>query len=105
MTTRTDTPEPEAPVGTGLSGAVRDAAGRAVAGATLTLVDPTGREAGRAVSTDDGDFDLRADGPGDHLLVTGAPGLAPSAQRIVLLDGRTTRSDVVLDLAAEPART
>ncbi|GAA4927860.1 EmrB/QacA subfamily drug resistance transporter [Actinomycetospora succinea] len=90
---------------TGLVGAVRDAGGGAVAGATLTLVDPAGRESGRAVSDAEGDFDLRAAGPGDHLLVTGAPGLAPSAQRIVLADGRTTRGDVVLDLVEEPART
>jgi EmrB/QacA subfamily drug resistance transporter len=90
--------------GTGLAGAVRDAGGEAVPGATLTLVDPAGRESGRAVSDADGDFDLRASTPGDHLLVTGAPGLAPSAQRIVLIDGRTTRGDVVLDRTAVPAR-
>lgn len=93
------------PAGTGLAGTVRDADGGGVAGATLTLVDPAGRESGRAVSDAAGAFDLRAAGPGDHLLVTGAPGLAPSAQRIVLADGRTTRGDVVLAPAELPART
>ncbi|GAA4805585.1 MFS transporter [Actinomycetospora chlora] len=106
VTTRTQNAEQAAPepAGTGLAGVVRDAAGRAVAGATLTLVDTQGREAGRTVSDDGGDYALAA-GAGDHLLVAGAAGLAPSAQRIVLHDGRTTRGDVVLDLAVEPART
>ncbi|GLZ47056.1 MFS transporter [Actinomycetospora sp. NBRC 106375] len=106
VTTRTEhTEEAETePVGTALVGAVRDAAGRPVPGATLTLVDTTGREAGRTVSDGAGDYALPA-GPGDHLLVAGAAGLAPSAQRILLHDGRTTQGDVVLDLAVEPART
>jgi MFS family permease len=103
VTTRTENAEQAAPepAGTGLAGVVRDAAGHAVAGATLTLVDTQGREAGRTVSDDGGDYALAA-GAGDHLLVAGAAGLAPSAQRIVLHDGRTTQGDVVLDLAEVP---
>ncbi|MDD7923080.1 carboxypeptidase-like regulatory domain-containing protein [Actinomycetospora chibensis] len=85
-------------------GAVRDGGGRAVAGATLTLVDTAGHEAGRAVTDDAGDYTLRAR-PGDHLLVAGAAGRAPTAQQIVLTDGLTTRGDVVLDPTPEPART
>ncbi|GAA4755291.1 MFS transporter [Actinomycetospora chibensis] len=96
--------EPAEPVGTGLVGAVRDGGGRAVAGATLTLVDTAGHEAGRAVTDDAGDYTLRAR-PGDHLLVAGAAGRAPTAQQIVLTDGLTTRGDVVLDPTPEPART
>ena len=101
VTTRT---APTEPVGTGLVGAVRDGGGHAVAGATLTLVDTAGREAGRAVTDDAGDYTLRAT-PGDHLLVAGAAGRAPTAQQIVLTDGLTTRGDVVLDPTPEPART
>ena len=100
VTTRTATTEetePTEPVGTGLVGAVRDGDGRAVAGATLTLVDTAGREAGRAVTDDAGGYTLRAT-PGDHLLVAGATGRAPTAQQVVLTDGLTSRGDVVLDL-------
>ena len=104
VTTRTAPTEPAEPVGTGLVGAVRDGGGHAVAGATLTLVDTAGREAGRAVTDDAGDYTLRAT-PGDHLLVAGAAGRAPTAQQIVLTDGLTTRGDVVLDPTPEPART
>jgi EmrB/QacA subfamily drug resistance transporter len=92
------------PAGTGLAGAVRDAAGAPVADATLTLVDTTGRQTGLAVSDDAGAYVLRAT-PGDHLLVVGAGGRAPNAQRIVLVDGLTARADVVLDRTAEPVRT
>ena len=63
VTTRTATTEAAEPtetVGTGLVGAVRDGDGRAVAGATLTLVDTAGREAGRAVTDDAGGYTLRA---------------------------------------------
>jgi predicted MFS family arabinose efflux permease len=107
VTTRTAPTEPAEhtePVGTGLVGAVRDGGGHAVAGATLTLVDTAGREAGRAVTDDAGDYTLRAT-PGDHLLVAGVAGRAPTAQQIVLNDGLTTRGDVVLDPTPEPART
>jgi hypothetical protein len=102
VTTRTApaTTEPT-PAGTGLAGVVRDTGGRAVAGATLTLVDMAGRESGRAVSDGAGAYVLSAE-PGDHLLVAGAAGLAPSAQRIVLADAVTTHGDVVLDLAEVP---
>ncbi|HYH32870.1 MAG TPA: MFS transporter [Pseudonocardia sp.] len=97
-------PESAGPAGTGLTGTVRDTAGAAVAGATLTLVDTAGGEAGRTVSDTAGDYTLRA-GPGGHLLVAGTAGLAPRARRIVLVDGRTARADVVLDPAPERART
>ena len=85
------------PAGTRLAGTVRDAAGAPVADATLTLVDTTGRQTGHAVGDGAGAYVVRAT-PGDHLLVAGAGGLAPNAQRIVLVDGLTARADVVLDL-------
>jgi len=68
----------------------------------VAWVGTQGREAGRTVSGDAGGYVLPATS-GDHLLVAGAAGLAPSAQRIVLVDGRTTQGDVVLDLTAVPA--
>ncbi len=72
-------------------------------GATLTLVDGAGREAGRAGGGPGGGLRrLDTTGTGDHLLVSGAVGHSPAAARLVVRPDRTATEDVVL---ASPVRT
>ena len=75
----------------------------AVAAQVPHVPDPV-RDEGQRRDDEAGDYTLRAT-PGDHLLVAGAAGRAPTAQQIVLTDGLITRGDVVLDPTPEPART
>ncbi|MEU1985400.1 carboxypeptidase-like regulatory domain-containing protein [Nocardia sp. NPDC019395] len=79
--------EPAAqPAGSGsvLFGRVSDARGTAVAGATLTLISPTGQQLSRARSGADGFYELAAPEPGSYVLIASAEGRRPDASTAVL---------------------
>ncbi len=78
-------PAPQPPTsGSVLFGRVSDARGTAVSGATLTLISPTGRQLGRAVSGTDGFYELAAPEPGSYVLIASAEGWRPDASTAVL---------------------
>lgn len=79
------TPTPQ-PAGSGsiLFGRVSDARGVQVAGATLTLISPTGQQLGRALSGTDGFYELAAPAPGTYVLIASAEGRRPDASTAVL---------------------
>nr|WP_279536764.1 carboxypeptidase-like regulatory domain-containing protein [Actinomycetospora succinea] len=89
-------------MGNGLSGHVTDPTGSAVGGATLTLVDPDGREAATAAADDDGAFRLDPAGPGRFQLVTRADGHPPTVAWVDVPHGGRAVRDVVLG-APEPS--
>ncbi|WP_280437936.1 MSCRAMM family protein [Nocardia carnea] len=78
-------PAPQ-PSGSGsvLFGRVSDTRGGAVAGATLTLISPAGRQLGRARSGPDGFYELAAPAPGSYVLIASAEGRRPDASTAVL---------------------
>lgn len=80
------TPAAPQPVASGsvLFGRVSDARGAAVAGATLTLISPTGQQLGRAISGADGFYELAAPEPGSYVLIASAAGRRPEASTAVL---------------------
>ncbi|HVX44227.1 MAG TPA: MFS transporter [Mycobacteriales bacterium] len=85
-------PEPEPPT---VTGTVRHHDGRRVANASVTLIDPAGRQVGRSGTGSDGDFTLRAPEPGSFVLVTAARGLQPQAQALSL-DGEPVAVEVTV---------
>ncbi|HVW44819.1 MAG TPA: carboxypeptidase regulatory-like domain-containing protein [Amycolatopsis sp.] len=89
----THAPKPAAAVVIG--GTVRDEAGAALAGATVTLVDTAGRQLGKANTGADGGYRLATPGSGTYLLVTLAPGHAAGASRITLT-GHPVTHDLTL---------
>lgn len=74
------------PSGSGsiLFGRVYDARGVAVIGATLTLISPSGRQLGRALSGSDGFYEIAAPAPGTYVLIASAEGRRPDASTAVL---------------------
>ncbi|WP_280422204.1 MSCRAMM family protein [Nocardia carnea] len=78
-------PAPQ-PSGSGsvLFGRVSDTRGGVVAGATLTLISPAGRQLGRARSGPDGFYELAAPAPGSYVLIASAEGRRPDASTAVL---------------------
>jgi EmrB/QacA subfamily drug resistance transporter len=91
--------EAGAPAETGpgavLTGRVCDAAGDGMAGATLTLISPAGRQVGRAVAHYAGHYELTAPAAGAYVLIVAADGHQPQAATVVLGDERLSH-DVVL---------
>ncbi len=81
-------------------GAVRDAAGGAVAGVVLTLTDANGRQAERGRSDEHGQFQLPVAGGGTYVLIASGGNYQPSASMVVVGD-RPVRHDVQLSGAAE----
>ncbi|MFI5715589.1 collagen binding domain-containing protein [Nocardia sp. NPDC051750] len=67
-----------------LFGRVSDVRGAAVAGATLTLISPAGRQLSRARSGQDGFYELAAPEPGSYVLIASAEGRRPDASTAVL---------------------
>ncbi|MGW0182651.1 carboxypeptidase-like regulatory domain-containing protein, partial [Nocardia sp. NPDC003345] len=61
-----------------------DGRGTAVAGATLTLISPSGRQLSRALSGPDGFYELAAPEPGSYVLIASAEGRRPDASTAVL---------------------
>ncbi|WP_114251946.1 MFS transporter [Streptomyces sp. Go-475] len=76
--------EPVAAYGPAVTGRVCDAAGRAMAGATITLVSLGGRQVGRAVAHDAGRYRLAAPAAGTYVLIAAADGHQPQASTLTL---------------------
>ncbi|MYT27766.1 MULTISPECIES: MFS transporter [unclassified Streptomyces] len=70
---------PEAPAAPGFRGRVVDAAGGPVPGATVTLIDRHGRQAGVTTTAADGGYALTAPAAGIYVLTGAAPGHTPQA--------------------------
>jgi EmrB/QacA subfamily drug resistance transporter len=68
-------------------GQVTTVTGDPVAGATVTLVDATGDEAGCVVASKDGCFSLVNLSEGNYTLVAAAPHYKPAANSVALQDG------------------
>ncbi|TCK22739.1 MFS transporter [Pseudonocardia endophytica] len=85
------------PDGPGVRGLVRHRTdGRPVPGATATLVDGGGREAGHDRAADDGSYRVPAPADGAYALVVGAPGCLPEVTWVTIGPGAVVR-DVGLD--------
>jgi hypothetical protein len=79
----------------GLAGHVLGAAGQALPGAAVTLVDARGSETGRALVDERGEFLLPGVLAGAYTLVASAPGYRPSASSVTLV-GTAATLDLVL---------
>ncbi|WP_406482587.1 MFS transporter [Streptomyces platensis] len=81
----------------GFRGRVADTAGSPVPGASITLIDRQGRQAGRATADADGHFALDAPTAGTYVLTGAAPGHTPHAASATYRGaGVATRVDLVL---------
>jgi uncharacterized protein YfaS (alpha-2-macroglobulin family) len=92
---------PDGPVSGGptVRGHVRRADGSPVPGATVTLIDRAGRQAGRSRSESDGSYRLQAPGAGAYTLVAVAASHQPYAS-MVMVGGKPADVDVVLPAAS-----
>jgi EmrB/QacA subfamily drug resistance transporter len=88
-----------APGGPHVFGQVRQAAGEPLTEATVTLVDTTGRQAGRSRTGADGAYQIGAPGPGVYTLIAMAGAHEPRAVA-VHVDGHPVKLDVLLVGAA-----
>ncbi|MYS89523.1 MULTISPECIES: MFS transporter [Streptomyces] len=77
---------PVAVTGIPVRGRVLGAERMPVAGAAVTLISLGGKQLGRAVSRDDGAYDLGAPGAGSYVLVASSEGCQPQASTIVVAD-------------------
>ncbi|MFC9502788.1 DHA2 family efflux MFS transporter permease subunit [Streptomyces sp. NPDC057002] len=77
---------PDGGSGPMLYGRVRDAAGTAVEGATLTLISLAGRQLGRAVAHFEGRYRMEAPSAGSYVLIAAAEGHQPQASTVVVGD-------------------
>ncbi|MGH3624155.1 MAG: MFS transporter, partial [Sciscionella sp.] len=78
-----------------LRGQVRRPDGSAVTNATLTLIDPSGRQVGRATTATDGAYHIDTPNAGTYVLLTSAESHQPQAASVVLGD-HPVDTDVVL---------
>jgi uncharacterized protein YfaS (alpha-2-macroglobulin family) len=85
-------------------GHVRQADGTPVSGATVTLIEASGRQAGRSRTGTDGSYQVRVARRGIYTLVAMAPGQQPQAAVVHAGDG-PAEHDVVLAGAARLAGT
>ncbi|MFF5981337.1 MFS transporter [Streptomyces olindensis] len=76
--------EPAVGRGPAVVGRVSDGAGRAMEGATLTLISLAGRQVGRAVAHDAGRYRLAAPAAGTYVLIAAAEGHQPQASTLTL---------------------
>jgi uncharacterized surface anchored protein len=76
-------------------GTVREPAGAGVAGAVLTLIDMSGRQAARACTDARGRWVFAAPGPGSYVLIAAAQGHQPQAVALAVA-GRPVELDVLL---------
>jgi EmrB/QacA subfamily drug resistance transporter len=82
-------------VATPITGHVRRSGGGAVGRAALTLIDPSGRQVGRAVSGEDGGYQLAVPGTGVYVLIASASAHKPQASTVTVGSWPTV-ADVVL---------
>jgi hypothetical protein len=81
---------------TPISGHVRRSVGGTIGRAIMTLIDPSGRQVGRAVSGDGGRYQLAAPGTGAYVLIaSSASGHQPQASTVTV-GSWPTIADVVL---------
>ena len=88
---------PDAPVTSGppVRGYVRRPDGTAVHGATITLIDRAGRQAGRGRSEPDGSYRVQTPGAGTYTLVAAAASCQPLAATVAV-GGQPADQDIVL---------
>ncbi|MEH0573405.1 MFS transporter [Streptomyces sp. B21-108] len=86
---------PDGGSGPVLHGRIRDAAGAAVEGATLTLISSGGRQLGRTVARTEGRYRLDAPAAGSYVLIAAAEGHQPQAST-VMVGGEPLSHDVLL---------
>lgn len=79
-----DTFVPDGEWGPALHGRIRGTAGEAVAGATVTLISPGGRQLGRAVAPSGGRYRLDVPSAGSYVLIAAAEGRQPQASTVVV---------------------
>ncbi|MGW8376721.1 DHA2 family efflux MFS transporter permease subunit [Streptomyces sp. ODS28] len=94
----TESPVPDTPaglVGPGVRGRVLDESGAPVPEAAVTLIDPSGRQLGRAATAHDGSFSVQAPGEGSYILVGSANGRQPKVATLSV-DAGPLDHDVVL---------
>jgi hypothetical protein len=70
--------------GSVLHGSVLGGDGSPLAGAAITLIDPSGRQLGRTVAHADGRYAVRAPGMGSYLLIAAVPGHQPTAVSVTV---------------------
>ncbi|WP_107421215.1 MFS transporter, partial [Streptomyces angustmyceticus] len=88
---------PPAAVRPGFAGRVLDAAGLPVPGASITLIDRQGRQAGITTAAADGRYALAAPAAGTYVLTGAAPGHTPYAASALYRGGGTSvRVDLLL---------
>ncbi|MDL4820514.1 MFS transporter [Actinomadura opuntiae] len=78
--------------------------GTPLSGATVTLIDATGRQLGVVASAGDGGYAVAAPAPGGYVLVGSAPGHQPEAATVTVLDG-PAGADLVLSGTGELSGT
>jgi RND superfamily putative drug exporter len=86
--------------GVEIGGFVRGGESVPVPGATLTLIDPRGRQQGRAAARGDGSYTVTAPGAGPYVLVVAAGGHQPHASTVVVGE-KPLAHDVTLGGTAE----
>jgi EmrB/QacA subfamily drug resistance transporter len=96
--------EPAAAAGPPVYGYVRQPGGTPLAGATVTLIDPSGRQAGRARTGADGAYQIPAPGAGTYTLIAMANAHQPHALA-VHIGGQPVEVDVLLAGASRLAGT
>jgi len=69
-----------------VEGCVLSADGRPLAGAVVTLIDPSGRQLGRATTREDGRYAVDTPGAGTYVLIGSAPGHQPEAATLSVGD-------------------
>jgi EmrB/QacA subfamily drug resistance transporter len=74
------------PTGTAVRGRVRDGDGSPVTQAVVTLIDVGGRQLGRTVSDDAGDYSVPVPGSGTYVLIGSAGARQPQAATVVVGD-------------------
>ncbi len=84
-----------APAGPPVHGYVRQPGGAPLPGATVTLIDPGGRQAGRSRTGPDGAYRIPAPGPGTYTLIAMANAHQPHASAL-RVGGQPVEADVLL---------
>ncbi|MGI5224665.1 MFS transporter [Actinoallomurus sp. CA-142502] len=77
-------PAPRVLDGIAVGGRVRGAGGVPLPGATITLVEPGGRQLGRATTGDDGSYALGVPAAGSYVLIVAADGHQPQAATVTV---------------------